>query len=514
MLQVCPGYEGASLGQLSYQYSFVNQNGQPITDKNWGRFLDAEKSAFVYLYLQWDGSSDDEPSDFTSESESDTVSFQLLETKPKKPQRKYENGAEVPSILIREGRAVTFQDSPHIIPPRFPSDPASPAFLAENFRGRKASPDRFYRKSHNWDHSQHQPLRLSRSLENNSPSSKRNLSPDDLLISQSPKLAKVNWESVNWEQVRPRRKRTEDEEPHGHRDPKVRRVPTLDRSVEGKHTTHHHHHHHGTLRKQSESSRRRHSYRFSRQIHEEITDIYWVPPSRRSSLAPSVSISETSPSILQAKFNNENATSSELSAETDRKENQANSTDVKVKKSKRSTKLPSRSVSPNPQNTSVLPIFTWPTVDLAYIPNKALPLERFTTQTNLAVPESQSFVNTPQSVQMDDQTLAVVLADAHDRLSNRKGKGYRDLYQAAVENTIQDVEAVIEQLGKVGIGGMNIVKDDEEAYQRSKLIENRDKKQLLDLAKRLCDAFIPANYRCSVTKKYWGAIHSILSTKV
>lgn len=517
VLQVCPDLDTTPLEQLPNEYRFVNQYNQPVTDKNWRRLVDSEKSAFVHLCIQWNSNSDHIYLDSTSESETHSMSSDSSEGEAEKDRPQNGNqdasGAVVgvlsrgeysgPANILKGQKTVGFETQPRNGRPPFAFDP-SPSFLAENIHGKKSSHDRFYPKSLGREDSHYGVLNLGIGSRNNTFTS-RDGSPDPQALDVPP-VGEVNWENVNWEPKKPRRRRTEEEEPRGHRDFKLFRVPTLDRNTGRKHSNYHSH----TLRSYPESTRRNHTSRLSRPLQEDINDIYWEPPSHRPSLMPSVSISGVTPKSNETGRLNGLDDGSSRSTAAPRK-GRANSTRLNPRLTKGSLKTAPRSVSPSPSNGFVLPIFTWPTVSSSSVLN--LPRDP-RPETNLAVPMSHDLADRPRSIVMDDQTLAVILADVNDQLSNRKGKGRRHVYEDTTESTIQDVEAAIEFLEKeiVEMGDHENKTEAPKISIASVIFE--EKKQILNQAKKLSDAFIPANYRCSITNKYWGAIYSIITAKV
>lgn len=484
--------------------------------------MDAEKSAFVHLYIQWNSNFDPIYSDSTSGSETNSSSSESSDGEAEKDRlqqnsksnqtasRAFEVGLSrdedsgQASILKRQ-KTVGFETQLWKAGPSLVFDPSSPSFLAENLNGKKSSHNRFYAKSLRRDDLHSGTPDLSIGSRNNT-LIRREEEPLDLQILESPWVGEVNWENVNWESKKPRRRRTKDEEPHSHRDFKLFKIPTTDRNTDRKHSQHHSH----ALRSYPEPTRRNRAFRLSRPQQEDVNDIYWEPPSHRPSLVPSISISGlAAKSNETAKLDGLNDASSESTAA--RRKGRQNKTRLNSKDTKNPLKSVPRSVSPGSSNRLVLPIFTWPTVSSPNALNKDLPIRNPHSQTNLTVPMSHDPADQPRSIIMDDQTLAIILTDAHDQLTNRKGKGHRHMYEDTTESTIQDVEAAIGSFEKEISG----IREHENEIEAQKInIAMAEKKQILNQAKKLSDAFVPANYRCSITNKYWGAIHSVITAKV
>lgn len=494
------------MDQLPEGYTFVNEHGQPVTDKNWRKIVDSERSAFVHLFMEWDSNLDEMNVDARSMSEMSSTMLDSSEgevqngrSRRKNNQDKnlaatndeqYFQGEELslPKILTRQ-KTVGFEGSPHTSRSLLSSDHSPPSLVAETLHGKKLPHDRFHGKSGGRDHLYSKTPDRNPGFQKDTFITRRERTPD-LGARGSAMLEEVNWGNVDWEPKKPRRRRTEEQEPRSHQEFKLFRAPTLDRTGGRKHSEYQSR----ALRFYPESSR---NPRLSRAIvHDDLSDIYWEPPSHHSSPMPPALVVDESPEN-QGPFGKKTRDDATLS----------NSNDTgPVRRSA------PRPVSPHPLNAFVLPIFTWPTMSspnvYTQVPSSRDPQSR----SNLTVPELQGLPERPQSVQLNEQTLALILADAHDQVSDKKRKGYQHVYDDTPESTPQDVEAEVERLENDNVEEFNNRNENE--LTKSKFVSVKEKRQLFNQARKLSDAFVPANYRCSITGKYWGAIHSIVKAKV
>jgi CorA-like Mg2+ transporter protein len=160
-----------------------------------------------------------------------------------------------------------------------------------------------------------------------------------------------------------------------------------------------------------------------------------------------------------------------------------------------------RSSSPGTK-TQVLPIFLWSTSSFKpHAPPVAKKASNIKTSSGVPLNRVASTPERQASLTAEEEMMAKILADADTKLRTSKKLTDRSIYaQWSTEKTVQEVDTLLKGLHQPGPDNPPSRLDDL-------------KPELINLAKKLMDAFVPAGFRSTITSIYWGALWKVIDVK-